>query len=53
VPVVGRTGSVIAALSLSGPSVRFPDERVGEFVDALTEVAAHMNERGFDHPFRM
>jgi DNA-binding IclR family transcriptional regulator len=52
VPVAGRTGSVIAALSLSGPTVRFPDERVAEFVDALVEVAGHMTERGFDHPFR-
>jgi DNA-binding IclR family transcriptional regulator len=53
VPVMGRTGAVIAALSLSGPTVRFPDERINEFVDALTEVSAHMTERGFDHPFRM
>jgi DNA-binding IclR family transcriptional regulator len=53
VPVVSRTGSVVAALSLSGPTVRFPDERVQEFVQALTEVADHMAERGFDHPFRL
>jgi DNA-binding IclR family transcriptional regulator len=52
VPVTGRGGSVIAALSLSGPTVRFPDERVAEFVAALTEVSGHMTERGFDHPFR-
>lgn len=52
VPVAGRTGTVIAALSLSGPTVRFPDERVAEFVAALTEVAGHMADRGFDHPFR-
>jgi DNA-binding IclR family transcriptional regulator len=53
VPVTGRTGSVVAALSLSGPTVRFPDERVQEFVAALIEVAGHMAERGFDHPFRV
>lgn len=53
IPVIGRTGSVIAALSLSGPTVRFPDERIAEFVEALAEVAAHMTERGFDHPFRI
>jgi DNA-binding IclR family transcriptional regulator len=53
VPVIGRAGAVIAALSLSGPTVRFPDERIEEFVDALKEVSAHMTERGFDHPFRM
>jgi DNA-binding IclR family transcriptional regulator len=53
VPVVGRTGAVVAALSLSGPTVRFPEERVTEFVAALIEVAGHMTERGFDHPFRV
>jgi DNA-binding IclR family transcriptional regulator len=52
VPIVGRNGSVVAALSLSGPTVRFPDERVDEFVAALLEVAGHMTERGFDHPFK-
>lgn len=52
VPVIGRTGAVVAALSLSGPTVRFPDDRVGEFVAALLEVAGQMTERGFEHPFR-
>lgn len=52
VPVLGRTGAVIAALTLSGPTVRFPDERIPEFVAALAEVSGHMTERGFDHPFR-
>jgi DNA-binding IclR family transcriptional regulator len=52
VPVIGRGGSVIAALSLSGPTVRFPDERMGAFTAALIEVSGHMTERGFDHPFR-
>ena len=52
VPLVGRTGAVVAALSLSGPTVRFPDDRIQEFVAALLEVAGHMTERGFDHPFR-
>ena len=28
VPVLGRSGTVVAALSLSGPTVRFTDERV-------------------------
>jgi DNA-binding IclR family transcriptional regulator len=52
VPVVDRGGSVIAALSLSGPTVRFPDERVEGFVTALVDVSGRMTERGFDHPFR-
>jgi DNA-binding IclR family transcriptional regulator len=53
VSVIGRTGSVVAALSLSGPTVRFPDSQIEEFVAALTEVAGYLNERGFDHPFRV
>ncbi|MDI5975059.1 IclR family transcriptional regulator [Amycolatopsis magusensis] len=53
VPVFGRSGTAIAALSLSGPTVRFPDDRITEFVAALVEVSGHLTERGFDHPFRM
>jgi DNA-binding IclR family transcriptional regulator len=53
VPIVGRTGLVIAALSLSGPTVRFPEDRVGGFVAALLDVAGRMTERGFDHPFQV
>jgi DNA-binding IclR family transcriptional regulator len=50
VPILGRTGTVVAALSLSGPTMRFPDERVAEFATDLKHVAARMAERGFDHP---
>ncbi len=50
VPILGRAGSVVAALSLSGPTMRFPDERVDAFVTDLTQVARRMSERGFDHP---
>ena len=50
VPILGRSGSVVAALSLSGPTMRFPDERVAVFVADLTQVAQRMSERGFDHP---
>jgi DNA-binding IclR family transcriptional regulator len=50
VPIVGRSGSVVAALSLSGPTIRFPDERIGVFAADLTQVAKRMSERGFDHP---
>jgi DNA-binding IclR family transcriptional regulator len=50
VPVLGRSGTVVAALTLSGPTMRFTDERVGTFVKDLTEVANRMAERGFDHP---
>jgi DNA-binding IclR family transcriptional regulator len=50
VPVVGRSGAVVAALTLSGPTMRFSDQRVGEFAADLKTVAQHMSERGFDHP---
>ena len=50
VPIVGRSGTVVAALTLSGPTVRFTDDRVGAFAAALLAAAAQMNERGFDHP---
>ena len=50
VPLTGRSGTVVAALTLSGPTVRFTDERVAAFADALLAAAKQMNERGFDHP---
>jgi DNA-binding IclR family transcriptional regulator len=50
VPVTGGTKAIVAALTLSGPTVRFTDERVAEFVADLGEVAGRMSERGFDHP---
>jgi DNA-binding IclR family transcriptional regulator len=51
VPVTGRSGAVIAALSLSGPTIRFTDDRIPNMVTDLTDTASHMTERGFDHPF--
>lgn len=50
VPVSGGSGAVVAALTLSGPSVRFTGDRVQEFAADLREVAKRMAERGFDHP---
>jgi len=50
VPVTGRSGGVVAALALSGPSLRFTPERVTEFVADLKSAATRMSERGFDHP---
>ncbi len=50
VPILGRAGSVVAALSLSGPSHRFPDDRIPEFVTDLKQIAQRMSDRGFDHP---
>jgi DNA-binding IclR family transcriptional regulator len=50
VPILGRSGTVLAALSLSGPTHRFTDERVQAFRTDLAQVAQRMAERGFDHP---
>jgi DNA-binding IclR family transcriptional regulator len=49
-PILGRSGTVVAALTLSGPTVRFTDDRVEAFAKALLAAAERMNERGFDHP---
>jgi DNA-binding IclR family transcriptional regulator len=50
VPVTGRSGVVVAALALSGPTLRFTSERVEEFATDLKVAGARMSERGFDHP---
>ncbi|MGP3937085.1 IclR family transcriptional regulator [Nonomuraea sp. KM88] len=50
VPVTGGSRATVAALTLSGPTVRFTEERVGEFAAGLREAAKRMSERGFDHP---
>ncbi|GAB2854403.1 IclR family transcriptional regulator [Actinoallomurus bryophytorum] len=50
VPVLGRSGAVVAALSLSGPTVRFSGDQVERFTKDLRQVARQMSERGFDHP---
>jgi DNA-binding IclR family transcriptional regulator len=50
VPIFSRSGAVVAALSLSGPTLRFTDERIAEFAADLKDVAQRMSERGFDHP---
>lgn len=51
VPILGNTGGVVAALALSGPSIRFTAERVAEFAADLKQMARQMSERGFAHPF--
>ena len=50
VPVLGRSGTVVAALGLSGPSLRFTESRIAEFAADLKRVARHISDRGFDHP---
>ncbi|WP_037681685.1 IclR family transcriptional regulator [Streptomyces griseus] len=49
-PVLGRSGSVVASLSVSGPSQRFPYEAVERFAADLTEAAALISDQGFSHP---
>jgi DNA-binding IclR family transcriptional regulator len=49
-PIIGRSGSVVGAIGLSGPTVRFTEQRVAEFAVDLKRVAAQLSERGFDHP---
>jgi DNA-binding IclR family transcriptional regulator len=40
----------VAALSLSGPTVRFRDDVVEQFAGDLRQTATQMSERGFHHP---
>jgi DNA-binding IclR family transcriptional regulator len=49
VPVTGSAARIVAALTLSGPTVRFTDDRVQEFAADLRDVAKRMSERGLDH----
>lgn len=50
VPILGRSGAVVAALSLSGPSVRIPQSVAEDFAEDLRKVAAQITDRGFEHP---
>ncbi|NUO97866.1 MAG: IclR family transcriptional regulator [Nonomuraea sp.] len=49
-PVTSGSRTTVAALTLSGPTVRFTDDRVEQFAADLREAAKRMSERGFDHP---
>lgn len=49
-PILGRSGSVVAALSLSGPTLRFTESRVAELAAEARRIASELSERGFDHP---
>jgi DNA-binding IclR family transcriptional regulator len=49
-PIFGRSGSVVAALGLSGPTLRFTESRIEEFAADVQRIARHISERGFDHP---
>jgi DNA-binding IclR family transcriptional regulator len=52
VPIYGRNGDVVASLSYSGPTSRFPDDRIPELITDLQWAAQQLAERGFDHPLR-
>ncbi|WP_132145669.1 IclR family transcriptional regulator [Kribbella antiqua] len=51
-PVTSGSGAILAALTLSGPTVRFTDDKIEGFVADLREAAKRMTDRGFDHPLR-
>ncbi|MEW1585406.1 IclR family transcriptional regulator [Micromonospora vinacea] len=50
VPIGGGSVPVVAALCLSGPTLRFTPERIEIFVEGLQDAAARLAEKGFDHP---
>jgi DNA-binding IclR family transcriptional regulator len=52
VPIPGRHGDVVASLSYSGPTSRFPDDRIPDLIADLRWAAGQLTDRGFDHPLR-
>jgi DNA-binding IclR family transcriptional regulator len=52
VPIFGRNGEVVASLSYSGPTSRFPEERIADLIADLQWAARQLTDRGFDHPLR-
>ena len=52
VPVIGPDGGVVASLSYSGPTSRFPDDRIDDLLADLKRAAGRLSDRGFDHPLR-
>lgn len=52
VPILGRQGEVVAALSYSGPTSRFPEDRLDHLIADLQWAAKQLTDRGFDHPLR-
>lgn len=52
VPILGRQGDLVASLSYSGPTSRFPDDRISDLITDLQWAAKQLTDRGFDHPLR-
>ncbi len=49
-PVRNHTGKIIAALSISGPTVRFGEERLPRLIDYVLDTAYEISTKlGFDH----
>jgi IclR family transcriptional regulator, KDG regulon repressor len=44
-PILDATGSVVAAITVSGPSIRFTEARVQEYVRMVTEAAEEASRR--------
>jgi DNA-binding IclR family transcriptional regulator len=49
-PITNSAGQVVAALGLSGPTVRFVEKRITEFAADLKRIAQQTSDLGFDHP---
>lgn len=52
VPIFGQNNEVVASLSYSGPTSRFPEDRIPGLIADLQWAARQLTERGFDHPLR-
>jgi DNA-binding IclR family transcriptional regulator len=52
VPILGQQGDVVASVSYSGPTSRFPDDRIPDLIADLQWAAGQLTDRGFDHPLR-
>ncbi len=52
VPIAPTPGTVTAALSYSGPTARFPAERIPVLADRLRSAAEVFASLNFDHPLR-
>ena len=44
-PIRNAHGDVVASMSVSGPTFRLPEERVGDVVRLLVEAAAEVSHR--------
>ena len=48
-PVLGADGAVVAALSITAPTIRLPDERIDQLAPVLLEQASELSRR-LGHP---